>query len=78
MELFEGGRTDRNQRCSPQTAQLKLRDKFPSFEKCWLSVKQVDFHSFKIICYIQNFSLKAFSVDLQRLLKTTLVKRMKI
>ena len=46
VELFEMGRTDRNQRCSPQTAEVKLRDQFPTCEKCWLSVKQV----LKIIC----------------------------
>ena len=41
--LFEGGRKDRNLRCSPPTAELKLRDQFPNDESCWLSVKQVQF-----------------------------------
>jgi hypothetical protein len=40
--LFEDGRKDRNLRCSPVTAELKLRDEFPDEELCWLSVKQVD------------------------------------
>ena len=40
--IFEDGRKDRNLRCSPVTAELKLRDEFPDDELCWLSVKQVN------------------------------------
>ena len=39
--LFQDGKTDRNLRCSPYTAQEKLREKFPDSQDCWLSVKQV-------------------------------------
>ena len=41
VSLFEDGRKDRNLRCSPPTAELKLRGKFPDEEDCWLTVKQV-------------------------------------
>ena len=41
VDLFNEGQKDRNSRSSPQTAELRLRDKFPGEEKCWLSVKQV-------------------------------------
>ena len=41
VQLFQDGKTDRNLRCSPHTAQEKLREKFPDSQDCWLSVKQV-------------------------------------
>ena len=41
--LFTDGRKNKNLRSSPQTAEIKLRNQFPDCEKCWLSVKQVDF-----------------------------------
>ena len=41
VSLFDAGRKDRNLRCSPQSAELRLRDQFPNDEECWLSVKQV-------------------------------------
>ena len=39
--MFEGGRQNKNCRVSPQTAEARLRDKFPNREECWLSAKQV-------------------------------------
>ena len=47
VDIFEDGRKDKNQRCSPQSAELKLRDKFPDCENCWLSVKQVKYYLLK-------------------------------
>ena len=41
VELFEGGKMDKNHRVSPEVAELKLRDKFPRSEDCWLTKKQV-------------------------------------
>ena len=41
VSLFEDGKADRNLRCSPSSAEIKLRDMFPNDENCWLSVKQV-------------------------------------
>ena len=38
VELFEGGKMDKNHRVSPEVAELKLRDKFPSSEDCWLTL----------------------------------------
>ena len=41
VDLFEAGKTNRNHRVSPEEAELKLRDKFPTKEETWLSVKQI-------------------------------------
>ena len=41
VELFEGGKLDKNRRVSPQEAENFLRQKFPTQEDSWLSVKQV-------------------------------------
>ena len=41
MEMFEAGRKNRNNRVSPQSAELKLRDSFPDREDCWRTQKQV-------------------------------------
>ena len=41
MELFEAGKANRNHRVFPEEAELKLREKFPSNEESWLTVKQV-------------------------------------
>ena len=41
VQLFKDGKTDRNLRCSPQTAEEKLREKFRDSQDCWLSVRQV-------------------------------------
>jgi hypothetical protein len=41
VELFEGGKSDRNRRVSPEEAELKLRNRFPLSEVSWLTVKQV-------------------------------------
>lgn len=41
VELFEAGKTNRNHRVSPEEAELKLKNQFPSNEETWLTVKQV-------------------------------------
>ena len=47
VELFEAGKQNKNHRVSPEEAEIKLRDKFPTSEACWLSVKQVNFLQYK-------------------------------
>ena len=41
VELFEAGKSNRNHRVSPEEAELKLRNRFPTKEESWLTVKQV-------------------------------------
>ena len=41
VELFEGGRKNKNHRVSPDEAELNLRDKYPNTEENWLTKKQV-------------------------------------
>lgn len=41
VELFEAGKSNRNHRVSPEEAELKLRNRFPTREESWLTVKQV-------------------------------------
>ena len=42
IELFNAGKENKNNRVSPEVAELMLRDAFPSKEVCWLTVKQVN------------------------------------
>ena len=42
-QLFEDGRRDRNARVTPESAEEKMKTRFPNDSKCWLSVKQVSY-----------------------------------
>ena len=41
VELFEAGKSNRNHRVNPEEAEIKLRNRFPTREESWLTVKQV-------------------------------------
>ena len=43
VELFNAGKENKNNRVSPETAEMMVHDKFPTDEDCWLTVKQVNF-----------------------------------
>ena len=54
VELFQGGKEDKNRRVSPQEAVLLLYKKFPTQEDAWISVKN---HMFYAACFNNLFSL---------------------
>ena len=57
MELFEGGKMNKNHRVTPDEAELKLRDKYPETEEYWLTKKQV-----KIEIILQGLGLDQVAV----------------
>ena len=41
VDIFNAGRENKNNRVSPESAEILLHTEFPDNEECWLSVKQV-------------------------------------
>ena len=41
VDLFNAGKANKNNRVSPESAELMLRDNFPSKQEFWLTVRQV-------------------------------------
>ena len=48
VDLFNAGKANKNSRVSPESAELMLRDRFPSKQECWLTVRQVRIASISI------------------------------
>ena len=40
IDLFNAGKENKNHRVSPGSAEVMLRDNFPSKTECWLTVNQ--------------------------------------